>query len=67
MHENKLTRDTQNSVFGGVAAGFADFFGIDPFIVRILFILATIFGGGGLILYIFFWIFIPYKKMNVYK
>lgn len=52
-------------VIGGVAGGLAEFFGIDPSIVRILFILLTIMGGGGLLIYIILWIVVP-EKYTIY-
>lgn len=53
-------------VIGGVAGGLAEFFGIDPTIIRIIFILLTIMGGGGLLIYIILWIVVP-EKYNVYN
>ncbi len=58
----KLVRNSQDKVFGGVASGLADFFQIDVTIVRIIFVLLTIFGGGGLIIYFVLWLIIPTKK-----
>jgi len=59
MNQSKLYRDTRNQVIGGVAAGLGRYFNIDPLLVRILFVLLAIFGGGGLIIYILLWIFVP--------
>lgn len=36
----------------GVAAGIADYFNIDPVIIRLIFVLLTISGGAGVLLYI---------------
>lgn len=43
----------------GVAAGIANYFGLDPLIIRLLFVALAIFGGGGIILYLVCWILIP--------
>lgn len=59
MTQSKLYRDTRNRVIGGVASGLGRYFNIDPLLVRILFVLLAIFGGGGLIIYILLWIFVP--------
>jgi phage shock protein PspC (stress-responsive transcriptional regulator) len=48
-------------MIGGVSGGIAEYFEIDPTIVRILFVLAVFFGGGGLIAYIILWIIVPEK------
>ena len=55
----RLTRNTDNAVLGGVAAGIADYFDIDPVLVRIGFVLLCLMGGGGLILYLICWVVMP--------
>lgn len=66
MKENRLYRIVNGKVIGGVAGGLAEFFGIDPTIIRIVFILLTFMGGGGLVIYIILWIVVP-VKYNVYN
>jgi phage shock protein PspC (stress-responsive transcriptional regulator) len=63
MSEKKLYRNTQNAAIAGVAAGLADFFNMDVAVMRIIFVLITFFGGGGLVIYIVLWIFIPPKPV----
>ncbi len=58
----KMFRDPDNKVVGGVASGVAAFFGTDISIVRVLFVVTTIFGGLGLLLYIILWIALPEAK-----
>ncbi|MGH2774067.1 MAG: PspC domain-containing protein [Actinomycetota bacterium] len=57
----RLTRRPpgQDRVVGGVAGGLADYFGIDPLLVRLAFAGFALIGGGGLVLYVLGWIFIP--------
>lgn len=55
----KLYRSSSNRVLGGVAAGIAQYFDLDPTIVRILFIILLLFGGSGLLLYIILWLVMP--------
>lgn len=55
----KLYRSEKDRVVGGVCAGLGDFFQVDPTIIRLIFVLITIFGGGGVILYIILWLIIP--------
>lgn len=57
----KLYRSNRDKMIGGVAGGIAEYFEIDPTIVRILFVLAVFFGGGGFIAYIILWIIVPEK------
>ncbi|WP_425577730.1 PspC domain-containing protein [Nocardia callitridis] len=40
----------------GVAAGFARRYGVDPVLVRIAFVVSTIFGGIGIVLYLVAWL-----------
>ena len=55
-----LRRTTgENRVVAGVAAGVARTLGIDPILVRVAFVVLTIFGGSGLVLYLAGWLFIP--------
>lgn len=57
-----LYRVKKNSVIGGVAAGLAEYFSIDPTLVRVLFVVAFVIGGAGLLTYILLWIIIPEKE-----
>lgn len=59
METKKLRRSLKDSVIGGVAGGLGEYFGTDPVIFRILFIVLTFTGGGGVLIYLLMWIFIP--------
>lgn len=65
MSQTRLYRTVQGRVIGGVAGGLADFFGMDPTIVRLLFILLVIFGGSGILIYVILWIILP--ERNIYS
>ena len=56
---NRLYRNTSDKIVGGVASGIANYFSIDPLLLRVSFVLATIFGGFGILIYIICWIAIP--------
>ncbi|HEU5111534.1 MAG TPA: PspC domain-containing protein [Micromonosporaceae bacterium] len=43
----------------GVAAGIGNRYGIDPVIVRVAFVVATFYGGAGILFYILGWLFLP--------
>lgn len=51
MSEKKLVRNTNEQMFLGVAAGIADYFNIDPVIVRLIFVLMALTGGHGILIY----------------
>jgi phage shock protein PspC (stress-responsive transcriptional regulator) len=58
----KLYRNPGNRVLGGVSGGLASFFGVDPTVIRLIFILLIIPGGFGIILYIILWVILPEAK-----
>jgi len=53
-----LYRSTTNRMIGGVCGGLAEYFGIDPTIVRIIAVL-LFFWGAGFLAYLIAWIVIP--------
>src|SRR6185369_783645 len=55
----RLYRSETDRILGGVAGGLADFFDVDSTLVRIIFVLLTLFGGGGLLIYLLLWILVP--------
>jgi len=56
---NRLYRSAKSRVFGGVAGGIADYFDVDPILIRMLFVIIAFAGGGGVLVYIILWIAIP--------
>lgn len=57
--EKKLVRSSNEKMVWGVAAGIADYLNVDPVLVRLLFVILTLTGGPGLILYIILAIIMP--------
>ncbi len=55
----KLYRSEKDRMIGGVCGGLAEYFNIDPSIVRILFVFIVIYGGTGLLAYFILWIVLP--------
>jgi phage shock protein PspC (stress-responsive transcriptional regulator) len=49
----------------GVAAAIGHRYGIDPVVVRVALVVATIFGGVGLLLYVLGWLFFPDERDQV--
>ena len=58
MEPKRLLRSNVNKVIAGVCGGIAEYFVIDPVLVRILFVLTAIFGAG-FIVYLVLWIMMP--------
>ena len=59
MDSQKQLRRSNNKMIAGVAAGVAEHFNLDPALVRLVFVLLTLAGGPGLLLYIILWIVMP--------
>jgi len=54
----RLYRSRTNRMLGGVAGGIAEYLGVDPTLIRLIWIL-SIFTGIGVIAYIVAWIIVP--------
>jgi phage shock protein C len=55
----RLYRLRNGRVVAGVCAGLAAYSGVDPTLVRLAFVLFTVFGGFGILLYLGAWIVVP--------
>ena len=63
MATGKKIFRSDDRIIGGVCAGIAEYFDIDPTIFRIGYVVLTIFTAFcGIILYPFLWIIIPSKR-----
>jgi phage shock protein PspC (stress-responsive transcriptional regulator) len=59
MEPKRLYRSTTDRKIAGVAGGLADYFEIDPLLIRLVFIILAVSGGAGLFIYIVLWIATP--------
>lgn len=57
--KRRLYRDTDNAIIAGVASGLAQYFDIDPVIVRLIFVVSIFFNGLGILIYIILWFVVP--------
>jgi len=55
----KLYRSTTDRRIGGVCGGLAEYFNIDPTLMRVLFLLGLLFVGGTFWVYLVMWIIVP--------
>ena len=55
----RLLRSREERGLGGVAGGLAHYLDVDPVIIRLVFIILAVFGGGGVLAYVIAWIVIP--------
>ena len=56
---SRLTRSGDDKVVAGLAGGLGRYFGIDPVVFRIAFVVLTLAGGSGVLLYLVGWLMIP--------
>lgn len=57
--EKRLTKSRTDRIICGVCSGLAEYFGVDPIIVRVLFILFTLTAGTGVLVYIVLCLVMP--------
>ena len=55
----KLQRPPDSAMIGGVCAGIADYFAVDPTWIRLLAVLLIFASGFGLVAYVIAWVVIP--------
>lgn len=63
----RIYRDPDNRILGGVCGGLGAYFGIDPIIFRIIFILLFIPFTSGMWIYLILWLIVPEAKTTAQK
>jgi phage shock protein C len=56
---DRLTRSTTDKKLAGVSGGLAAYFGVDPLLMRIGFVVTTLFSGAGLLAYVAMALLVP--------
>jgi len=59
VSQKRFVRSTNDRKIAGVCAGVADYFDLDPLLVRVLWALAVFCAGTGVLLYFILWIAVP--------
>ena len=68
MVTNRLYRSRTDRMIAGVCGGLGEYFGIDSTLVRLFFVIATIFTGGLMILvYLIMWALVPEEPFGFPK
>ncbi len=57
--KKRLYRSRTERMIGGVCGGVAEYFDIDPTLVRALWVAVSLFAGLGIILYLILWVVMP--------
>jgi len=55
----RLTLSTRDKKIAGVCGGIADYFGVDPTLVRVIAVIFALFFGWGVIAYLLAWWIMP--------
>jgi phage shock protein C len=58
---NTFYRDKSKGIIAGVCAGLAEYFGVSPLLLRLIFVLLAFSGGPAVPAYIILWIILPEK------
>jgi phage shock protein PspC (stress-responsive transcriptional regulator) len=65
--KKRMYRNPDDTIISGVCGGIGAYLNTDPVIFRILFVLFTVFGGLGFIVYIALWIALPPANSDAQK
>lgn len=55
----RLYRSRRDRMIAGVCGGLADYFGVDPTWVRLIFIIFLLLGGSAFLVYLVMWLVVP--------
>ncbi|MGD0236916.1 MAG: PspC domain-containing protein [Syntrophorhabdales bacterium] len=60
----KLYRSNSNKLIAGICGGLAEYFGVDPTVMRVIYVILTLITGIllGIVLYLILWAIIPQKS-----
>ena len=58
-YARRLMRSSTDKKIGGVCGGLAEYFDLDPTLIRVIWVLLVLCGGTGLLAYLILWIVLP--------
>ena len=58
----RLYRSKKEKVIGGVCGGIAEYLGVDPVLIRLVWAVGALMWGAGIFAYLIAWLIIPEKK-----
>ena len=64
---HRMYRDPDHRLIGGVCAGMGAYWDIEPWIIRIIFLVLTMMGGLGILVYLILYIVLPEAKTTAQK
>jgi phage shock protein C len=57
-----LRRSTEDKIIFGVCGGLGRYLGVEPILLRVAFVILTIAGGSGVLIYLVAWLVIPKER-----
>lgn len=63
----RLYRSGKEKILAGVCGGIAEYFNVDPTIIRILWVLFSLGYGSGILAYIIAWFIVPKNPGHKWK
>lgn len=57
--QKRLYRSRTERMIAGICGGLGEYLGIDPTIVRVVWVLISLMAGIGVLLYVILWVVIP--------
>lgn len=64
---HRMYRDPDNRIIAGVCSGMAAYWHIDPWVVRVIFIVLALPGGLGILIYAVLWVVLPEARSTAQK
>jgi phage shock protein C len=55
----RLYRSRSQRMIAGVSGGLGDYLNIDATVIRLIFVIAALWGGAGIIVYLVMWLMVP--------
>jgi len=65
MESKRLYRSQTDRKFAGVAGGLAEYFVMDPLLIRLAFVILFFAAGGGFLIYLVLWIVTPENPVRI--
>jgi phage shock protein C len=60
--QKRLYRSRKEKIIAGVCGGLAEYFGIDPTWMRLIFVLFLLLGGSAFLVYVVMWLIVPLES-----
>ena len=67
MNEKRLYKSRSNRMIAGICGGIAEYFEVDPTLIRVLWVLFSFAGGAGVLAYIVAYFIIPERPRELQK